>query len=108
MWSHDLAEGAQSWADQLASSDSLQHDQATIQNRKIGRKELCDKKNSNISLVLKRELPTEKKLEGKKLSLKENFTAKQPLTMASTCANVHPLTNNLFCVCGGSIAIPIN
>jgi len=36
MWSHDLAEGAQSWADQLASTDSLQHDQAAIQNRKIG------------------------------------------------------------------------
>ena len=37
MWSHDLAEGAQNWADQLASTDSLQHDQVAIQNRKIGK-----------------------------------------------------------------------
>ncbi|XP_073240429.1 uncharacterized protein [Porites lutea] len=36
MWSHDLAEGAQVWADQLASTDSFQHDQVAIQNRKIG------------------------------------------------------------------------
>jgi len=36
MWSHDLAEGAQNWADQLASTDSLQHDQAAIQDHKIG------------------------------------------------------------------------
>ena len=38
MWSHELAEGAQNWADQLASTDSLQHDEVAIQNRKIGRK----------------------------------------------------------------------
>ena len=37
MWSHDLAEGAQVWADQLASTDSFQHDQVAIQNRKIGK-----------------------------------------------------------------------
>ncbi|KAJ7385572.1 hypothetical protein OS493_015154 [Desmophyllum pertusum] len=37
MWSHDLAEGAQSWADQLASTDSLQHDEVAIQNRKMGK-----------------------------------------------------------------------
>ena len=37
MWSHDLAEGAQNWADQLASTDSLKHDQVAIQNHKIGR-----------------------------------------------------------------------
>ena len=39
MWSHDLAEGAQVWADQLASTDSLQHDQVAIENRKIGKTE---------------------------------------------------------------------
>lgn len=36
MWSRDLAEGAQAWADQLASTDSLQHDQVATQNHKIG------------------------------------------------------------------------
>lgn len=36
MWSHDLAEGAQNWADQMASTDSFQHDQVAVQNRKIG------------------------------------------------------------------------
>ncbi|PFX19615.1 Golgi-associated plant pathogenesis-related protein 1 [Stylophora pistillata] len=36
MWSRDLAEGAQNWADQLASTDSLQHDEVAIQNRKMG------------------------------------------------------------------------
>lgn len=39
MWSHDLAEGAQVWADQLASTDSFQHDQVAIENRKIGKTE---------------------------------------------------------------------
>ena len=36
MWSHDLAEEAQSWADKLAATDSLKHDQVAIHNRKIG------------------------------------------------------------------------
>ena len=36
MWSRELAEGAQNWADQLASTDSLQHDEVAIQNRKMG------------------------------------------------------------------------
>ena len=40
MWSHDLAEGAQNWADQLASTDSLQHDHVAIQNRKIGKRQI--------------------------------------------------------------------
>jgi len=40
MWSHDLAEGAQNWADQLASTDSLQHDQAAIQDHKIGKRKI--------------------------------------------------------------------
>lgn len=36
MWSQDLAEGAQAWADQLASTDSLQHDQVAVQNHRMG------------------------------------------------------------------------
>ena len=37
MWSQDLAEGAQAWADQLASTDSLQHDQVAVQNHRMGK-----------------------------------------------------------------------
>ena len=36
MWSRELADGAQNWADQLASTDSLQHDEVAIHNRKMG------------------------------------------------------------------------
>lgn len=45
MWSHDLAEGAQNWADQLASTDSLQHDQAAIQDHKIGKRKILRAEN---------------------------------------------------------------
>ena len=37
MWSRELADGAQNWADQLASTDSLQHDEVAIHNRKMGK-----------------------------------------------------------------------
>lgn len=41
MWSRELAEGAQNWADQLASTDSLQHDEVAIQNRKMGKTKMA-------------------------------------------------------------------
>lgn len=53
MWSHDLAEGAQVWADQLASTDSLQHDQVAIQNRKIGKTEHTQYFHNSQSFIIK-------------------------------------------------------
>ena len=52
MWSHDLAEGAQVWADQLASTDSFQHDQVAIQNRKIGKIELTQYFHKSQSSII--------------------------------------------------------
>ena len=62
MWSHDLAEGAQSWADQLASTDSLQHDQVAIQNHKIGRKATVRQNKSNNTMLRREKLLTKRNL----------------------------------------------
>ena len=62
MWSHDLAEGAQNWADQLASTDSLQHDQVAIQNRKIGKRQILKPQNfrglsfENMSMIFTKQV----------------------------------------------------